>query len=1484
MIEGQKPQYLHGVSFSADIGLELVEAILLQHSETIRIHSEAVHVIRSNLVPFMLNLLADRSSFPLTLRAVRLVPLILANLLNVMVSECEMILSLLNHMLDPEAAPLWKRVLCMEVFRALHNEPAHIRNIYVAFDEQTGSKDIIADHFGIMVRLAAEKPSVIGLGSQSSMPPSSSQLENIAEERAALQAEGFTGTIGAGMSLKSSESPGLSIEWSVPKVPCIDQLDKADPPFIPPAYLYTLVLNCINSFSDGLARFLMPFSMPQEVRSKRKQRLNGDKDQELDATTLDPAENSTGKVSIGRAASFSRKRSNIASRLPVNPLSLQNHAHYNQIRSSGLMADRCWPALLAACSTFLHAALDAEFYRNLVRSIQKFTQISAILRLATPRDAFLTTLGKNAVPQGVVAAYSYAHTASSLDDGSSFKRRQSSLTASEASPNPSRGSSFEIPRHSVDGNSTTMNIRNLLCMRALLNLGIALGPVLDNAWYIIFETLQQADVVINNVLSQRRPVAGRQQSSGNVHDFGSSPNLGEMSTEIAAVRSATTRLIESCSELPDDAFRTVLLNLTTLVRDIPVAKTTSGIPISPLPGSPMPDRRASTSAGSLSKSISDTHANDFVVQTLHNLIRQNDVRLLESDPSKSGWIIILDRLIEIVASRSFNSETRYKAAEAIASLALITSTLSESAGRVNDVCLRGLSALSRLIQSLHVNEESSNKNSRSCDADIHRLALETLTSILERCGDSLVVGWDSVFKIIVSVFEEDASNYETGLEAPASRVSIRPKALSLIRPSFGSLELICSDFLGAVPSDCVTFLLQAVHYFGIQQQDLNISLKSTTLCWNISVYLTQGEGLIKLSTSSPNEDQDLQDSADFDRLELHERPVLLRLLTCLVDVTVDLRMEVRNSALHTIFRIFVAYGDRVPKNGWTPSMRSIIVKIMSENERAYQESQKTRASDLVENLTNWNSTATLIVEGTATLFEQYISAMVVEPHFGNLWREIIRQLKGLLDRGSLDLGTGVLKALSRTLAEVAREKLAFTSCLVAAWELWLDYELNQDHEKLGKPKKDNEHLMLAYLDCMRNLYALKPQHVELELTRLILERLRFCALASKPSAYIRDVDSMTTVQAQILTGTDMLISDTAGTQSEIIKCTTFFMSLAYDQRVKPQDNVSTYIALSKSSMDLLLGHVSRFSNLEDVYSSGAMTGAIRALGIPIKLRYNWIIEGKEETTWQKATTTMVSLLDKIATNALQFQKKRCLDSAFWPEVLSACSAVMSADLSSYKDPLRVVLDQDFDIQALEKFKLPLHLALGSGLQSDDLCRRYVNSVFQNSIIHEPHPQDLPQARRPLLECLQSKHIGRVKPLPPTRRSKMSYFLLGWLFDLVSFKDNSPENLCLAQAAAPYLVLRVGIVLKAYICDHPLRGLMPQPASQRQELTYLLQRMVELESEPTAFPDTGRVNAPKEKHLHAIYPLVVKALKVAFRDERTQEALVSVIEAVEDEFT
>lgn len=58
--------------------------------------------------------------------------------------------------------------------------------------------------------------------------------------------------------------------------------------------------------------------------------------------------------------------------------------------------------------------------------------------------------------------------------------------------------------------------------------------------------------------------------------------------------------------------------------------------------------------------------------------------------------------------------------------------------------------------------------------------------------------------------------------------------------------------------------------------------------------------------------------------------------------------------------------------------------------------------------------------------------------------------------------------------------------------------------------------------------------------------------------------------------------------------------------------------------------------------------------------------------------------------------------------------------------------------------------------------------------------------------------------------------------------------------------------------------MPQPLSQRKELYHILKKLVDLQSEPAAIPDTPNVDSEKRKHLFRLYPLLSKAQVIAAR--------------------
>ena len=797
---------------SPEFGLELIESLFSNHSENICSHPEQIHVIRMRLMPMIIRILSERVAFSTTLRAMRLLPLIFGNMLSILSAECEMVLGLLNHILDPDAANTWKRVLCMEVFRSIHADPALVRSMYALFDQREGRRNIVGDHLALMVRLAAEKPSVVGLGHQSSMPASTSQMEDAADEQAVLHAEGVAGTIGVAMSAKASNAPGISTQFSTMRVPCIDQLDKSEPPNIPSAYIYTLALTCLNSFSEGLARFLLPFSLPSENRSRRKPRPA--KDTENADGVHQSNENSVQTTS--QRPDLSRSQSFSVSKIPINPLSLDSHALYSQIQTSAAMVAACWPALLAAYSTFLHAALDSEYYHALIRSFQRFTQVSGVLRLSTPRDAFLTTLGKNAVPPAVVAAYALVNSSGSQTDQLNQVRRGSEINL-KLFPNDST----ETSRQSLDLNNASLHTRNLLCMRALLYLGIALGPVLKEAWSIILETFQQADAVIDQISLQRRHSTSGQTTPTVTSE---SAAAGELGNEISAIKVAATRLIESCSELPDEGFLDVLSSFRGLLRDVQLGSRLED-KVSTQEFDKVRHQKRPSMAGNMAWSSSNMRVNLFVVENISKLIDENIDRLLATDLTENGWNQIVDILLDVTSTPQFDSNLRIKAAEAIGSLVKSTSGLNGSTEIIDEVRERGLLALDRQIKTLYCNSEAENKSTKSCELEIHRLALEYLKSALEQYGDSLRQGWNHVFSIIASIFEKSDSSLSGPLTGEVLPFQVgKPKSSKLVRFSFGSLELICSDFLDAIPQECLELLIDTIYYFCNQQQDFNISL------------------------------------------------------------------------------------------------------------------------------------------------------------------------------------------------------------------------------------------------------------------------------------------------------------------------------------------------------------------------------------------------------------------------------------------------------------------------------------------------------------------------------------------------------------------------------------------------------------------------------------------------------------------------------------
>lgn len=842
MTENQRPEYLRFTGLPQTFGLELIESVLSQHAVIFikSNHPEQAHILRARVMPFVIGALSAKPNFAISVRLVRILYTLLRKHLDVLPSEGGEALDTLTQLLDQDGSA-WRRALCMEVFRGIFSEPPLLRRIFAFYDSKEGEKDILKSLTATFVRVSTEKPVVIGLGHQSTIPVANPYANmGGSSDQAMLEASGVTGIISG--SVNEGHNTGISSQWSTVRVACIDQLDKTEPPPIPESYIYALTLSCITSLSEGLAKFILPLTVPPDNRSRKRTAKQPETGRESPAP-YEGDDNSGPKMGVERTATISaieRSGSFKKNPVPLNPLAVKDHPLHADVKICAAIIDECWPAILATCSTFLYASLDSEYYHGLVRAFQKFAHVAGLLHLATPRDAFLTTLGKAAVPPNVFTAClntgpsKPVNPSPAVETPNSILGNARGLLSVDNLVTPVGAAGERQRQASFDANNIpqTLNTRNLLCLRALLNLGIALGPTLSASWSIVLETLQQADFVLFSTGKSpgRTPMAGKGPDPRAESEAASL--LANFSTEIRAVETAASRLFESTVDFPNGSFVEVVDAICSLLdRQSETASEPSSRPQSSPSLSPsLPGLRTPSGQHRRLVSISNTaptgpsQEDHFTLAKIGEIATINIERLLSYPPDVSGWTRIISELASTLSSPSTPAQIRSRAAGILVQLAL---DAAKAAASLDDetrskVQFRLLEALRDSLVPLQMEDRAASVATHSTDIDIHKIILEGLKSLLDDCGDTLLSGWEITFEVIGSIFIPRRFGNDAAQEGGSQPLTTRSS--KLIRSAFNSLQLICSDFLGSLPKSCFLILVDTLYKFCSQDDDLNIAL------------------------------------------------------------------------------------------------------------------------------------------------------------------------------------------------------------------------------------------------------------------------------------------------------------------------------------------------------------------------------------------------------------------------------------------------------------------------------------------------------------------------------------------------------------------------------------------------------------------------------------------------------------------------------------
>lgn len=630
--------------------------------------------------------------------------------------------------------------------------------------------------------------------------------------------------------------------------------------------------------------------------------------------------------------------------------------------------------------------------------------------------------------------------------------------------------------------------------------------------------------------------------------------------------------------------------------------------------------------------------------------------------------------------------------------------------------------------------------------------------------------------------------------------------------------------------------------------------------------------------------------------------LLLRLTT----VTTDDRLELRNSAIQTLLRIFDAYGDRLSPESWSICVKSVIFKLFSSIEQEISASQSDGADE--SDRTEWTETAVVVLNGISNLLANYLDILTVHPSFNHLWRELLTHFTTLLDFQVLDINTATFKALAHVLSQTSNDgKSVFNKTTIDfAWDLWAR-GVPTSKPANGKTE-DNQNCLIAYVSALTEIYRLIQEDLSVDRVARILGLLRATLDEASVDSYVQDVEYVTPLQAHIVEAVQAIRTDIDGVPSAMITQVADFVVLPFQATSPKPGPKRTYIALSKASMKTLENLILNHSADPDIYRRGAFYEALKALCRPIALKYGFSTITKSTQPWRLATSTALVILEATLSQITTLDIQRGVAQDIWTTIVAVADGILSADCKAAASGTDFAADESFDIASFHKLRELIIPALGAEAVSERARKSYAESLFRTSIIHAPSPAEesiINGSHEKGLAALYTSRAGRTVSIPPTKRTNMAYVACDELFALISareepviviqpptpkFPDAKHQRLAespvkhhgrIASTAAPFLILRCALTLRAYIADQPLRGKMPQPLSQRKELLWILRKLVDMKSESGAIPELSGVESEGRKHLLRLYPLIVRASGVA-GDEKVGRLLREGLEVVGDE--
>ncbi|TPX33319.1 hypothetical protein SmJEL517_g03771 [Synchytrium microbalum] len=1370
---GDPATFLALTSLSRNLGLELIEAVLADHPDQLKSNPELNQTLRDRICPMVIKLFPEKNDFALTMRLMRIVKVIISNFQQTMVMECEIFLSIFSKTLEPEFS-LWHRVMVLELYRTFCSDSGLLRSIFRSYDAAPQSVKVFQEMVNALMRI------IVTDGSTLLVQKNRSSMEG-------PQA-------GSPQSLSGNEENSLSTSSCTMRIPCIEQMDKAEPPVIPELYQIYLATQCLLGNVEAQASFVLPVIQ----------------------LTAGPEPDPKYQADILLAIE---------------------------------MANTSWGSFLTSFSFLMNSSLDDDLFGQVVKGFTNFSSVVGLLGLASQRDAMLVSLCKCCVP----GSSAEAKEAGSRTSNPSLTERN--LACLRALLTVTQTLATVLDENGWFVILETIQIAESLIQSGKFGKrATSDGSLLADSPSLPLLPPHIAAALRGRSISNATSPTTNSEKSPMV----ATSNPDGVENHFLSLLQNTRKLFELIPHMEAHPFAEFITGLgklavqsatglvatassTTAPRELaPRINDGSSFPISKLH-----DVALQGVAHLMNRNTDGIYVvwdplTSSLIEVIHSSSTSNTLRTQACST--------LQEIITAVAEDIDMSDgtNEIKIVETLKQLMIVmdddaismSDAESDRAIRAQpwfiDVQKNGLDTLNKILQ-LSGQKLSNSwyivfQVLKSCMPPSNRQ--KRTTRLLNSDGSNPGLGTPTGSMMGVELAE---------LSLPTTPA---PKTVALVRVGFPSLQFICTDFLGLLDSKTLVECIEVVGLFASQQDDLNISLTSIGLLWSISDFVLRKKEKQELRRDSESDSTptDLtSDNPDKDNLmaAVEASPmsdsmwkILLQQLSLLCS---DTRPEVRNSASQSLFRTVSLNGNRLNLDAWKECIYQVMFPLLEhiqlcsdrmDNTKSSVSASENRGSlsgspligsptsaTSVKNAVSkqWDETKVLTLQGFAKCFIDFQDVLVgLEEDFARMWKMFLRYLKHWCFGGSMDVAMAAVQSIKAILSR-QHEKGSNMVMAEILWDTWCDIGMgilevkeasDPDAESpVEEPVPEGISLLQDPLwrrptfsvvqgffsqDVLQQFVHIFPdiyRPVKWTFTAAHYKKIfdimaglvtyhsrpiPGTSLSKMKADMVNDLETATSLQVAILDQITMLCDGDATSDwslNEPEMCIMFLgylSSLPLNPRVIVMpgsiNNLSTaaaepgrgftYIAISRKAMIQSTVVFEKFSTRLKVYETGATTRLIRDLGDVMKQKYDCPEVGKRDTTplWKSAANACLTVSNLALQSVSQFIESK--ESSFesheelFDQVLSSFEAfflspTLPSPSASADDMAADVL---FDQTLLTKVETEILPKLIPAYVSDGCIKRFA-SILKRAAKNEL--EEKPSLRS---ASSDSSKIGKLSPM------------------------------------------------------------------------------------------------------------------------------------------